>query len=64
MAHSVELSKSADQKIGKVDAQSRKRILKFLYGRLAKLGDTCSIGQTLHRSQLGEFWKYRVFANC
>ena len=35
-------------------------ILKFLYERVSKLDDPRSIGQALHGSRLGEFWKYRV----
>ena len=60
MAYSVELAESADRELGKLDAQHRKRILKFLQGRVAKLEDPRSIGEALHGSQLGEFWKYRV----
>jgi mRNA interferase RelE/StbE len=60
MAYSVELSESADRELGKLDAQHRKRILKFLRERVAKLDDPRSVGEALHGSQLGEFWKYRV----
>jgi mRNA interferase RelE/StbE len=60
MAYSVELSESADRELGKLDAQQAKRILKFLHERVAKLDDPRSIGEALHGSQLGEFWKYRV----
>jgi mRNA interferase RelE/StbE len=60
MAWSVELSESADRELGKLDAQQRKRILKFLRERVAKLDDPRSIGEALHGSRLGEFWKYRV----
>jgi mRNA interferase RelE/StbE len=60
MAYGVELSESADRELGKLDTESRKRILKFLYERLAKLDDPRSIGQALYGSRLGEFWKYRV----
>jgi len=60
MAYSVELSESADRELGKLDAQNRKRILKFLHERVAKLDDPRSVGEALHGSQLGEFWKYRV----
>ena len=60
MAYGVERSESADRELGKLDAQQRKRILKFLYERRAKLDDARSIGEALHGSQLGEFWKYRV----
>jgi mRNA interferase RelE/StbE len=60
MAYRVELSESADRELGKFDAQHRKRILKFLQGRVSKLDDPRSIGKALHGSRLGEFWKYRV----
>jgi mRNA interferase RelE/StbE len=60
MAYSVELSESADRELGKLDAQHRKRILKFLHEWVAKLDDPRSVGEALHGSQLGEFWKYRV----
>ncbi|MHB8412517.1 MAG: type II toxin-antitoxin system RelE family toxin [Candidatus Acidiferrales bacterium] len=60
MAWNVELSAEVDRELGKLDAQHRKRILKFLHGRVAKLDDPRSIGEALHGSRLGEFWKYRV----
>ena len=62
MAYSVELAESADRELDKLDAQHRKRILKFLHERVAKLDDPRSIGEALRGSQLGEFWKYRVGA--
>lgn len=60
MAHNVELSESADRELGKLDVQQAKRILRFLHQRIAKLDDPRSIGEALHGSPLGEFWKYRV----
>lgn len=60
MAYSVELSAEVDRELDKLDAQHSKRILKFLHARVAKLDDPRSIGEALHGSRLGEFWKYRV----
>jgi len=60
MAWNVELSESADRELGKLDPQDRKRILKFLHERVAKLHDPRSLGAALRGSRLGEFWKYRV----
>ena len=60
MAYSVELAESADRELGKLDARQAKRILKFLHQRVAKVDDPRSIGEALHGSRLGEFWKYRV----
>ena len=60
MAYSVELSESANRELGKLDPPHRKRILKFLYQRVAKLEDPRSVGEALHGAQFGEFWKYRI----
>ncbi len=60
MAWKVELSVEADRELSKLDAPQRTRILKFLGERVAKLDDPRSLGQALHGSRLGEFWKYRV----
>ena len=60
MAWKVELSAEADRQLSKLDAPQAQRILKFLYERVARLDDPRSLGQALHGSRLGEFWKYRV----
>lgn len=59
MAWSVELSETADRELSKLDAQHSKRIFKFLL-RVASLDDPRNLGEALHGSRLGEFWKYRV----
>ena len=60
MAWKIELSAQADRELGKLDPQQSKRTLKFLRDRLASLDNPRSIGQALHGSELGEFWKYRA----
>lgn len=60
MAWQIELSATAAKELEKLDPPQQKRILKFLYERLAPLDNPRSIGQALHGSKLGEFWKYRV----
>ena len=60
MPYNVELSANVDRELGKLDAAQAKRILKFLHERVARLDNPRSIGQALHGSRLGEFWKYRV----
>jgi mRNA interferase RelE/StbE len=60
MAYNVELSESAERELGKLDTPQAKRILKFLHQPVAKLEDPRSIGEALHGSRLGEFWKYRA----
>jgi mRNA interferase RelE/StbE len=60
MAWKVELDRDAERDLDKLDPQIARRILKFLYERVARLEDPRSIGQALKGSKLGEFWKYRV----
>jgi len=55
MAYAVELSAEVDRELGRLDPQHRKRILKFLGERVAKLEGPRSIGKALHGSELGEF---------
>lgn len=44
----------------KLDPQTTRRIEKFLHERLAPLENPRSLGEALHGSRLGDFWKYRV----
>jgi mRNA interferase RelE/StbE len=60
MAWKVEFDRAAERDLDKLDPQIARRILKFLYGRVATLDDPRSIGEALKGSKLGEFWKYRV----
>lgn len=60
MAWKIELSQEADRQLDKLDPQVARRILKFLHERVARLDSPRSIGEALHGSKLGEFWKYRV----
>ncbi|MGS0755565.1 type II toxin-antitoxin system RelE family toxin [Roseateles sp. GG27B] len=60
MAWKVELEPAAERELDKFDPQVARRILMFLYERVAVLDDPCSIGDSLKGSKLGEFWKYRV----
>jgi mRNA interferase RelE/StbE len=60
MAWKIELSTQVDRDLGKLDPPHKKRLLKFLHQRVAPLENPRSIGQALHGSELGEFWKYRV----
>jgi mRNA interferase RelE/StbE len=60
MAWKIELSQEADRQLHKLDPQIVRRILKFLHERVAQLDNPRSIGEALHGSKLGEFWRYRV----
>lgn len=62
MAWTVELDAGAKKDLAKLDPPIARRILKFLRERLAKLADPRSVGEALHGSELGEFWKGRVGA--
>ena len=60
MAWKVELDEAAEHELDKLDPQVARRILSFLFDRVAKLDDPRSIGESLKGSKLGAFWKYRV----
>jgi mRNA interferase RelE/StbE len=56
----ISFSASAEKQLGKLDRPVAQRILTFLRGRVAVLDDPRAIGEALHGSELGEFWRYRV----
>ena len=60
MAWRIRLTGVAEKQLGKLDPQVAKRILTFLRRRVALLDDPRGIGEALHGSELGNFWKYRV----
>ena len=60
MAWKVELDEAAEHELDKLDPQVARRILSFLFDRVAKLDDPRSIGESLKGSKLGAFWKNRV----
>jgi mRNA interferase RelE/StbE len=60
MAWKIEFDPAAAKELDKLDSQIVRRVLKFLYERVAQLEDPRSIGEALRGARLGEFWKYRV----
>ena len=60
MAWRVELSSLAEKNLDQLDPQIARRILTFLFERVAQLNDPRSIGDPLKGSKLGEFGKCRV----
>lgn len=60
MAWRVEFDPAAERELSKIDPPIARRILSFLYGRIAQLDDPRSVGEALKGSKLGVFWKYRV----
>ena len=60
MTWKIELSNRAQQDLSKLDPQNFRRVSQFIFGRLPKLEHPRIVGEALHGSQLGEYWKYRV----
>ena len=60
MVWKIDLDPAAERELDKLDPPVAKRILRFLYDRVAILDDPRSIGDALKGSRLGELWKYRV----
>lgn len=60
MVWAIDLDPAAERELDKLDKQVARRILVFLYDRVAKLDDPRSIGEALKGSKLECFWKYRV----
>ena len=60
MAWVIELDRAAERELDKLDPQVARRILAFLYERLAQSDDPRSLGEALAGRTLGGFWKYRV----
>ena len=56
----VELDQNAEKELDKLDRQQAKRILQFLFDRVAHLDNPRSIGEALKGSRLGTLWKYRI----
>jgi mRNA interferase RelE/StbE len=60
MAWTVEFDPSAEKELDRLDSQQAKRILRFLFERVAHLDDPRSIGEALKGSRFNTLWKYRV----
>lgn len=56
----VEFDPSAERELDKLDSLKAKRILRFLFDRVAHLDDPRSIGEALKGSRFNTLWKYRV----
>jgi mRNA interferase RelE/StbE len=60
MAWRVELSSQGQRHLDALDRQVARRVLSFLFERVAQLEDPRSIGDALKGSRLGHLWRYRV----
>jgi mRNA interferase RelE/StbE len=56
----IEIDPAAERELRKLDRQVARRLLQFLFERVANLDNPRSIGEALKGSRLGDFWKYRV----
>lgn len=60
MAWRIEIEDAAARELDKLGAAAAKRILRFLWERIAQHDDPRAGGEALKGSRLGEFWKCRV----
>jgi mRNA interferase RelE/StbE len=60
MAWIIEFDPSAKKELDKLEPQQAKRVLSFLFERVAHLDDPRSIGESLKGSRFNTLWKYRV----
>jgi mRNA interferase RelE/StbE len=60
MAWSIELDRVAERELDKLDPQVARRILSFLFEKVARLDNPRSIGEALTGARLGSLWRYRV----
>lgn len=59
MSYKIEISDIVRKTLRKMDPPSRKRILSYVVGVLAKIGNPRLLGKAL-TGDLGGFWRYRV----
>ena len=60
MAWIIEFDPSAEKELDKLEHHQAKRILRFLFDRVANLDDPRIIGEALKSYRFNTLWKYRV----
>jgi len=60
MAWNIELSRLARKQLKQLPPQIARRVLGFLYDRIASLDHPRQIGAALTGDLLGHYWKYRI----
>ncbi|WP_434149460.1 type II toxin-antitoxin system RelE family toxin [Methylocaldum gracile subsp. desertum] len=60
MAWNVEIPDKVKKQLKELDVPIRRRILKFLDERIRTAANPRALGEALHGSELGNFWKYRI----
>ena len=56
----VEFDPAAERELGRLDSQAARRILRFLFERVASSADPRRIGSALRGPKLRDLWKYRI----
>ena len=59
MPWKVEFEREAEKELNRIDRQHAKRILRYMFERIAKPDDPRRFGEAL-KQNLSGFWKYRV----
>lgn len=60
MAWTIELRAKAEKQLDKLNRKDADRIIAFLEQRLATHDNPRSLGEPLHGSRLGAYWRYKV----
>jgi mRNA interferase RelE/StbE len=60
MAWAIEFDLAAGRELGKIDPRDARRILAFMYERVALPKDSRGFGEALEGSRPGQFWKHRI----
>jgi len=60
MVWKVELSELAQKNLEALDLPLARRVVSFLYERLALLDNPRSLGEPLKGARLGQLWRWRV----
>jgi mRNA interferase RelE/StbE len=60
MEWSIKFRPNAEHQLERLDPQITRRILRFLFERVALLDNPRSIGDALKGTEFGDLWKYRV----
>jgi mRNA interferase RelE/StbE len=60
MAWVIQFSEKARRQLKKLETPVARRIIQFLFQRVAPAPNPRSLGEALKGSELGDFWRYRV----
>jgi len=60
MAWRIEFTRHARRDLKQMDAQTARRILRFLHERVAPLDDPRAFGRALQTPRFGGYWRYRI----